>query len=560
MKKFLFTVIFITFGTCLFSQVELVPPSHPVYDYLKRMQLLNVLDNYNSSVIPVSRQQIAIYLKKISENRSQLTGLDKDILRDYLVEFEFDINKTVNSSYSLFNKLDIPEIFNDKKQKYLYNYIDSNASLFLDINGFLSQRNSTGDSLGTHSISLGEIGIRVRGTLYDAVGYYLRMSNGQVIKGNQGDIDMSIITFPKFSANTKYRYENHNFDTYEGYLRYSTKDEWFSLTAGREALLTGFGYVDKMFLSDNTVPFSYIKLDLKYKALHYYYLYGSIKGDSLGVDISSKNIAAHRLNVDFSNAFRVGFYETIIIPESPFNFTYLNPLSFLRSADYNAGELYGGNKNNAIMGFDMEVHPLKKLAFQATLLIDDLNFSTLFGTGNGAVSTDNRFGYQLGSIWTDAFTVPDLTASLEYTRLDPFVYSHRTNKSQYTNWALPLGHNLSPNSDEIALKLSTYIYNRLNVIFTYQHQRHAGRLILNGDTLIENWGGDINRGDGDIVRNNVFLSGDRVNYDIFTFNFIWQPLRQYFLEFKYQYKLTDMIFASKKYKDAYFFLTARIDF
>ncbi|MCX6165953.1 MAG: hypothetical protein NTU73_14005, partial [Ignavibacteriae bacterium] len=297
-------------------------------------------------------------------------------------------------------------------------------------------------------------------------------------------------------------------------------------------------------------------------ALHYYSLYGSLKGDSLGKDISSKNIAAHRLNIDFSNVFHVGFFESIIIPESPFNFTYLNPLSFLRSADYNAGELYGGNRNNAIMGFDMELHPVKNLAFQGTLMIDDLNFSSLFDNKkNGdALGNDNRFGYQLGSIWTDAFTIPQLTASLEYTRLDPFVYSHRTNKSQYTNWLLPLGHNLSPNSDEIALRLSSYIYKRLNVKFTYQHQRSAGRLIIHGDTLIENWGGEINRGDGDIVRDNAFLSGDRVDKDIFTLDLLWQPLRQYFLEFKYQYKISNLIYAFKKYKDVYFFLTARVDF
>jgi hypothetical protein len=561
MKKFFITTIFVVLANLLFAQVELVPPSHSIYDYLKRMQLLNVIDDYNSSIIPVSRQQIAGYLKTISEKKAKLNTLDKSILRDYIIEFEYDINKTVNSSYALFKKFDVKEIFSDKKQKYLYNYIDSNSSFFFDINGFLSQRNSSGDSLGSHSISLGELGVRVRGTLYDAVGFYLRMSNGQKIKGNQDDIDMSIKTYPKFSANTKYRYENSNFDTYEGYLRYSTQNEWLSLIAGKEALLTGFGYVDKLFLSDNTVPFSYIKIDLKYKSIHYYCLYGSLKGDSLGTDISSKNIAAHRLNIDFSSAFKFGFYEAIIIPQSSFNFTYLNPVSFLRSADYNAGELIGGNKNNAIMGFDMELHPVRKLAFQASLLIDDLNFSTIFNNEkNGNPANDNRFGYQLGSIWTDAFAIPGLTASAEYTRLDPFVYTHRTNKAQYTNWALPLGHNLSPNSDEIAVKLSTYIYNRLNVKFTYQHQRTANRILLKGDSLIENYGGDINRGDGDVVRKNTFLSGDRTDRDIFTFDFIWQPLRQYFLEFRYQYKISNLLYASKKYNDAYFFLTARVDF
>ncbi len=561
MKKFIITAIFIVVSNLLFSQVELVPASHPIYDFLKRMQLMNIIDDFNSSVIPISRQQVANFLKIISDKKLKLNKLDKKILNDFTIEFEYDLIKNTNSSYSLFNKFDVKEIFNDKKQKYLYNYIDSNASFFWDIQGFLSQRNSNGDSLDNHSISLGELGIRMRGSLFNAVGFYLRMSNGQKIKGKQGDIDMSIITNPKLKANTKYRYENNNFDTYEGYLRYSTNNEWLSLMVGKESLLTGFGYVDKLFLSDNTVPFSFIKIDLKYKSLHYYSLYGSLKGDSLGKDISSKYIASHRLNINFSNTLRLGFFEAIIIPDAPFNFTYLNPLSFLRSADYNAGELFGGNKNNAIMGLDMELHPIKNLAFQGTLLIDDLNFSSLFDNKKeSGLANDNRFAYQLGSIWTDAFAVPSLTATLEYTRINPFVYTHRTNKSQYTNWTLPLGHNLSPNSDEFAFRLSSFIYNRLNLKFTYQHQRSANRIILKGDSLIENYGGDINRGDGDIVRENVFLAGDRVDRDIFTFDLIWQPIRQYFIEFKYQYKISNLIYASKKYNDTFFFLTARVDF
>lgn len=564
MKKILFTAIFVVIANLLYSQVELVPPSHPVYDYLKRMQILDVIDNYNSSVSPVSRNQVASYLKEIDRQKSKISNTDKDILNDFLIEFEYDLNKSVKSSYGLLNnKFDFKDIFGDKKQKYLYSFLDSNVSLFFDVNGYLSQRNSSGDSLRKHSIALGELGIRVRGTLFDVVGYYLRMSNGQKLNGSPEDIEMSVITSPKLSANTKYRYEGNNFDTYEGYLRYSTENEWFSIMAGKEALTTGFGYSDKMFLSDNPVPFSYLKLELKYKSIQYYYLYGSLKGDSLGRDLVTKNIASHRLNINFSKAFRFGFFESIIIPESPFNFAFLNPFSFLRSADYNAGELTGGNKNNAILGFDIEIHPVKKLAFQATLLIDDLNFSTLFSNKikNGIPGgNDNRFGYQLGGIWTDAFAIPNLTAALEYTKIDPFVYSHRTNKGQYTNWALPLAHILQPNADEIAIKLSSYIYNRLNVKLTYKHQRTAGRVLLSGDTLIENYGGNINRGDGDMERENIFLSGDKVDKDILAFDFVWQPIRQYFIEFKYQYSMYNLIYASKKYKDSFFFLTARVDF
>ncbi|MFC2093836.1 capsule assembly Wzi family protein [Bacteroidota bacterium] len=563
MKKhsFICSVVLFLFimVSSIYSQVELVPPSHPVYDYIKRMQLLEVIEDYNSSAIPLSREQIAGYIKIINDNSNKISRTDKKILNDLNVEFEYDVSGNSRDASGLFNSTDFKDIFSNKKQKYLYEYTDSNAAFFFDGTAFLSQRNSKGDSLGKHSITLGEFGIRVRGTLYNSVGFYLRMSNGQKLQGDQGDIDFAIATNPKFKANTKFRYENNNFDTYEGYIRYRTQKDWLSLMVGKEALYTGFGYVDKLFLSSNTVPFSYIKLDLKYKSLHYYFLYGTVKGDSLGRDIRSKTIASHRLNMNFSKAFRVGFFESIVASDRPFDFTYLNPLSFLRSADYNAGET---KLNNAIMGLDMEVIPTRKLSFQASVLIDDLNFDNLFGGTylDGSPALDNKFAWQVGTLWTDALWITNLTAALEYTRLNPFVYTHETNKSQYTNWTLPLGHDLPPNSDEIALKLSYDITHRLNLSLLYQKQRSANGIIIRNDTLIMNYGGNIERGDWARGQDAIFLSGNRINRDIVTAQLSWQPIRQYYIELKYVYEFQDLIYMSRKLKDHYGWLTLRVDY
>ena len=563
MKKlsFIYTVFIVLLIALnsVYSQVELVPPSHPVYDYLKRMQLLEVIDDYNSSALPISRECVADYLKTIEENTDKISSTDKKILKDLKVEFEYDMTAETKNATGLFNNLDFEEVFSNKKQKYLYEYTDSNSAFFIDGTGFLSQRNSKGDSLGKHSITLGELGVRLRGTLFNSVGFYLRMSNGQKIAGDEGDVDFAIATNPKFKANTKFRSENSNFDTYEGYLRYRTNSDWLSLMVGKEALLTGFGYIDKLFLSSNTVPFSYIKLDLKYKVLHYYFLYGTVKGDSLGRDIRSKTVATHRLNVNFSKAFRIGFFESIIASDRPFDFTYLNPLSFLRSADYNAGQT---DLNNAIMGLDMEVMPTKKLSFQASMLIDDLNFGHLFGGtySDGSPALDNKFAWQIGTLWTDAFWIPNLTTALEYTRLNPFVYTHQSNKSEYTNWTLPLGHDLPPNSDEIALELSFDVTHRLNIKLLYQKQRSANGVIIRNDTLIINYGGNIERGDWAKGQDAIFLDGHRINRDIVTAQLVWQPIRQYFLELKYVYEFQDLIYLNKKIKDHYGWVTLRIDY
>jgi hypothetical protein len=543
-----------------YSQVELVGPSHEVYDYLKKMQLEGVIPGYNSANIPISRAAIADYLIIIEENSSKLSRIDKEFLSDYKVEFGFDMTGQSKNQNSLFNKTDLSNIFNDKKQKYLYNYVDSNVTFFLDGIGSLSQRGSDGDSIGINSILLGEIGFRMRGTLYNSVGYYLRLSNGQNFNGDSNNVRFAANTDPILKANTKFTHEKKNFDTFEGYLRYQTQERWLALTVGREAIYNGFGYIDRLFLSDKTVPFDCIKLELAYKALKYSFIYGGLKGDSLGIDLDWKNIVTHRLDINFSKHFKLGLSEAIITSNSPFDFTFLNPLSFLVSADLNTGPQQT-TENNTLTGIDFEVIPAKNIAFQGSLLIDDLTFETL--SKNDSTANENKFAYQVGALWTNAFTIPNVTFALEYTRLDPFVYTHRSNKNSYTNWGMSLGHALPPNSDEIAAKLKVDITSRLSFDFLYQMQRSANGFLYDSlGNVIKNYGGDINRGDFDQPKygKNEFLDGDRVNRQIFTFNLMYEPIRQYFLLLKYQYKISDLLYLSKEMKDSYYWVTLRIDY
>ncbi len=557
MKKFfLFISVFIFINNC-YSQIELVSPQNPVYNFLQRMHTLEVIPDYNPGNIPISRQAVASFLKIIGDNPKKTTSTDKKILSDFKIEFQYELTGNLKNSSSLFKEVNY--IFSDKKQKYLYAYNDSNATLFLDGLGGLSQRGSDGDSLGKNSILLGELGFRVRGTLFNSVGYYLRASNGQKLSGDSNDVNFARYTDPKLYAQYKFQYERRNFDTFDGYLRYQTNQNWLALTVGRNPVYQGFGFIDRLYLSNNTVPYDFLKLDLAYKAVTYSFLYGSLRGDSLGRPLDAKNIATHRLDVQFSNIFRMGFFESVIISNSPFSFTFLNPVNFLTSAELNKASQPGeNNANNAILGIDLMVLPLKKVAMQASFLLDDFEFSTLF-EDNAKVT--NKFAFQFGLLWADAFTLPSLDMTAEYTRLDPYVYSHVSNKSTYTNWGLPLGNHLEPNSDEIAVKLNYDISNRVNFNLLYQYQRSANGIVYDSTgRVLVNYGGNINNATGYSYSNPEFLLGNRINRNIITANVTWQFIRQFFLEAKYVQRFIDNIYQSKTFNDKYFFATLRIDY
>lgn len=555
MKSILIILFIIFFSGSSFSQIELTNANDEVYDFLKRMQVQEIIPDYNSSNLPLSRYEISNYLLKINSVRNTLNKNDRSILDFYLRQYNFDITGNMKSDISLVNNFSGENLFSNDKYNHIYAYSDSNASLFFDITGGSKFRKSNGDSLGDKAISFMGIGFQVRGSLFNSVGYYLKAVNWLKTSGDSSDIRFARLTDPEIFADWKLGEKNENYYTpFEGYLRYQTKTNWLALTAGRTPLRQGFGYIDKLYLSDNTVAFDFFKLDLNYKALQYSFTYGGLRGDSAGIpgnQLDAKNISTHRLTINFSNRFKLGIFESVVIPNSPFNFTFFNPISFLTAAELNkSSQGKNDNANNSIMGFDLEAIPVKNLSFQISVLLDDFSMSGIFKSDD----ITNKFGYQAGIFYNDAFTVPGLVATTEYTRINPFVYTHEDNLAQYTHWNLPLGHLLQPNSDEIAAGLNYYFDSRFNVSALIRIQRHAaGRIDSAGSTIL-NYGGNINDGQYIVSERVGFLNGNRINKNIYEFNMNWEPLLQWKLSFKYVYALTDKLYINKKIIDRYFFI------
>lgn len=561
MRLFLIIGFFFIILGSSFAQVELVEIRNPVYNFLKRMQLKDVIPGYNSSISPLSRGEVAGFLKTIKNNQSKLTATDKKFLRDYEVEFEYDMTGQTANQRDLFTKSGLNSLTDQYKQKHIYFYADSNKTFFGDVFGVISGESANGDSVSNNSDLSGEYGFSVRGTIKNSVAYYLRVAEEispfefNYIENYQINDD-TILNGP-MNVNI----DEDNFNTYTGYLRYQTELDWLALTFGNSPMTIGYGYIDKLFMSQYGLPFSYGKLDLSYKAVNYSFTYGSLKGDSIGIypyitarPLSSKSIATHNLNINFSDVFRIGLWETIVISEQPFSFTYLNPISFLISADLSSGEQQS-TENNSLLGIETEITPVKNLSFQGSLLIDDLTFGTI--TVNDSLN-ENKFGYQLGGLWTNSW---NMDVAIEFTHLDPFVYSQRYNKSTYTNYSRSLGHSLPPNSDEIAAKIVYDITNRLQVNFLYRHQRSGEGIVVDSNGVLQaNYGGNINFGLGDAyLRTNKFLDGVRINRDLINIGIYWEPLRQLYITGNYELRMINNITDNLKTSDSYFFGAIGID-
>jgi hypothetical protein len=564
MGKFKYLLV-VLFAFCIsetaFSQVELVPLSNPVYDFLDRMFTNKVIDDYSASMGPISRREAGYLLKDITAKKNKLSKTDKLLLDYYTTEFEYDMFGTLKKSSDFFSKKGVGELFNNKKQKYLYSNTDSNVTFFWDGIASIRYMGLDGDSSGKPHVLLGEIGTRIRGTLFKSVGYYLRLSNGVRLGGTSEDAQKTAFIDPRLSSIRKYNSEgNKTFDSYEGYLRYAPSTDWLGLTVGREALSFGPGFIDKLFLSNkNSAPFDFLKLDLHYKKVRYSFFHSSIVGnDSAGRQLESKYLVFHRLELGpfFNNSLKLAFNEMVVYSNVPLNFAFINPISFLTSADMNT-ELPGKNSNNTLLGFDIQVFPVKNLAIQGSLLIDDLNFETL---GNdSAKGNDNKFALQGGINWQNAFTLPNLGLTYEFTRVNPFVYAHREINNSYANWNLPIGHSLNPNSDEHAFKLAYSFGSRLRVAVTYKMQR-SGENYTDSLGNFVNVGSSILNGSEDFARKNEFLSGVRINRNIIIAELEFEPIKQYYFTIRYQRRNFEYVDRNITFGENIFWGNFRIDY
>ena len=84
-----------------YSQVELVPVSNKVYEFLDRMAVNKIITQYSPSMKPISRREIAGYLTEIKSSGKKLSAADKQFLNDYFVAFHFGENNVFERCFSI---------------------------------------------------------------------------------------------------------------------------------------------------------------------------------------------------------------------------------------------------------------------------------------------------------------------------------------------------------------------------------------------------------------------------------------------------------------------------
>ena len=116
-----------------------------------------------------------------------------------------------------------------------------------------------------------------------------------------------------------------------------------------------------------------------------------------------------------------------------FDMYFVNPIIFYRAVEFASSARTG----NALLGLTFKYKWNNQVNLYGELLIDEFSTESVKAGGN---SWKNKFAYQLGVKYFNAFKVDNLLLQLEYNHVRPYVYSHSDPLTNYGHANQSLEH------------------------------------------------------------------------------------------------------------------------
>ncbi|MEO5783349.1 MAG: hypothetical protein ABIQ07_08770, partial [Ginsengibacter sp.] len=438
-----------------FAQSNYIPLGSKAYDFIERMEI-KLQDNRNlnfSSVKPFSRKAIVREVEYLDSTRMTPTdsamGFNKygdrsDLILTPVDEYNLRSLLMNNAEWVLTPR---PEF--ESATPVLKNFYKTKANLlevntkdfFLAINPMLNLQ--LGTSSGGNGIYLNTRGVNARGMIANRVGFSALITENQE-KGPdffQARTNM-FRAVPGVGFYKPFKKNGYDYFDARGYITFNAA-KFIDFQFGYDKNFIGNGY-RSLFLSDYGNSYLFLKINTRIWKFNYENIFMELmpqfkkSGDNL---LDRKYQALHHLTFNISKSITVGLFEGVTFGRrNYFDFQYLNPIIFLRPI-----ESSNGSSDKAKVGFDFKANVANRLQFYGQFLLDEFVLSKL---RNDPTNYVNKYGYQLGAKYVDAFGIANLDLQVESNRVRPFVYSHYDSVSNYTHYNQPMAHPLGANFQE----------------------------------------------------------------------------------------------------------------
>ena len=329
-------------------------------------------------------------------------------------------------------------------------------------------------------------GAEIKGTIGKQFAFYTNIKENQAVFPEYIDNYCTTIgVVPGQGFANRFKTNGRDFTNASAYLAYRPV-KWFDATLGYGKNFIGDGY-RSMMLSDNAANYPYLKLKAEFWRIQYTCMYAQLTDrHTIMADntYARKWAVMHYLDFAITKRWNIGFFDavmaaaqthpqvmvndstyTTIDMKRGFDFQYINPIIFLRSAEYYAGK----SPDNAMLGINMSYIIGKHTTIYGQFVLDEMTFKKFIAM-KGYYA--NKQSYQLGVKSYDCFGVKNLFLQLEGNIVRPYMYSHTpqgtgnsVGEDNYAHYNEPLAHPWGGNLWEMVARAQ---YNRNRWYFQYK--------------------------------------------------------------------------------------------
>ena len=347
----------------------------------------------------------------------------------------------------------------------------------------------------------GELGSKFSysATIYETQGRFAEYVNLAIDAEEKKTFSSDGLVFGRGKAKG-FKEDSYDFPVSEGYIAYKP-NEFFVLQMGQGKNFMGDGY-RSMMVSDVAAPYPYFKITTSFWKIQYTNLWmwmTDIRKDA-GVENAHprKYVASHHLSINIGKKFNLGLFEAAITSTSrtgTIEMDFLNPIIFYKSLEFARGEDAG----SSVLGLNASYKFSKRFSMYSQFVLDEFTLEEMKAQ-NGYWG--NKYAFQIGAKYFDAFTVENLYLQLEYNTLRPYTYSHGDPIYNYGHYGEGISHAWGANFRETVL-IARYKKERwsanLKMIygskgFDADGLNYGGDIFKSYDTRVQDYGNETTQG------------------------------------------------------------------
>ncbi len=289
-------------------------------------------------------------------------------------------------------------------------------------------------------------------TIFESQGRFADYFNqySESIKAYGADSDQGDpAVIPGIGIAKRFKKDAYDMSMAEAYITY-TPSKIFTFQTGYGRNFIGDGY-RSLITTDGVSPYPFFKINTSFWKIKYtntYMFLKDIRQEAIAErTYATKYMANHYLSWNATKRLNIGLFESVIWANTNgrgFDMSFFNPIVFYRSVEFASSAKTG----NALLGLTYKYKWNNQFNFYGQFLLDEFSLEEV-KKANG--SWKNKYGYQMGVKYFNAFNVKNLLLQVEYNHVRPYVYSHSDPLTNYGHANQNVGHQWGGNFREAIL-------------------------------------------------------------------------------------------------------------